>query len=75
MPYNTENARSKRHIVDKGHIEGAAKQVKGTVKEAVRKVTGDTKTEADGKGRIRRRRLIKALERRVGSDLRPPTPL
>jgi uncharacterized protein YjbJ (UPF0337 family) len=35
--------------VDKDRIAGAAKQVKGSVKEAIGKVTGDTKTEAEGK--------------------------
>ena len=34
--------------MDKDRVEGAAHQVKGTVKEAVGKVTGDTKTEAAG---------------------------
>jgi uncharacterized protein YjbJ (UPF0337 family) len=34
--------------MDKDRIEGAAKQVKGTIKEAVGKVTGDTKTQAEG---------------------------
>ncbi len=35
--------------MDKDRIEGAAKQVKGTIKEAVGKNTGDSKTEAEGK--------------------------
>jgi uncharacterized protein YjbJ (UPF0337 family) len=34
--------------MDKDRIEGAAKQVKGTIKEAVGKITGDTKIEAEG---------------------------
>jgi uncharacterized protein YjbJ (UPF0337 family) len=34
--------------MDKDRIEGAAKQVKGTIKEAIGKVTGDTKIEAEG---------------------------
>jgi uncharacterized protein YjbJ (UPF0337 family) len=34
--------------MDKDRIEGAAKQVKGTIKEAIGKVTGDTKVEAEG---------------------------
>jgi uncharacterized protein YjbJ (UPF0337 family) len=37
------------NIMDKDRIEGAAKQVKGTIKEATGKVTGDTKTDAEGK--------------------------
>jgi len=35
--------------MDKDRIEGAAKQVKGSIKEALGKLTGDTKTEAEGK--------------------------
>jgi uncharacterized protein YjbJ (UPF0337 family) len=35
--------------MDKNRIEGAAKQVKGTVKEAAGKVLGDTKLVAEGK--------------------------
>jgi uncharacterized protein YjbJ (UPF0337 family) len=34
--------------MDKDRIEGAAKQVKGTIKEAIGKVTGDVKIEAEG---------------------------
>lgn len=34
--------------MDKDRIEGAAKQVKGTIKEAVGKVTGDVKIQAEG---------------------------
>ncbi len=34
--------------MDKDRIEGAAHQVKGSLKEAVGKVTGDAKTEAEG---------------------------
>lgn len=36
--------------MDKDRIDGAAKQVKGTIKEAIGKVTGDTKTQAEGVG-------------------------
>ncbi len=35
--------------MDKDRIEGAAKQAKGSVKEGLGKVTGDAKTEAEGK--------------------------
>ncbi len=35
--------------MDKNRIEGAAKQMKGSVKEAAGKVTGDAKLEAEGK--------------------------
>ena len=34
--------------MDKDRIAGAAKQVKGSVKEAIGKITGDTKTQAEG---------------------------
>ena len=34
--------------MDKDRIEGAGKNVKGKIKEGVGKVTGDTKTEAEG---------------------------
>jgi len=34
--------------MDKDRIEGTAHQVKGAVKETIGKVTGDTKTEAEG---------------------------
>ncbi len=35
--------------MDKDRIEGSAKQVKGTVKEVVGKVTGDAKLQSEGK--------------------------
>nr|WP_294504840.1 CsbD family protein [uncultured Rhodopila sp.] len=34
--------------MDKDRVEGALHQAKGTVKEAIGKVTGDAKTEAEG---------------------------
>ncbi|MGH8082548.1 MAG: CsbD family protein [Lysobacter sp.] len=34
--------------MDKNRIEGVAKQVKGSVKEAIGKITGDTQTELEG---------------------------
>lgn len=34
--------------MDKDKIDGAAKQVKGSVKEAFGKVTGNTSTQAEG---------------------------
>jgi uncharacterized protein YjbJ (UPF0337 family) len=34
--------------MDKDRVEGAAHQVKGAIKEAAGKVTGDTKIEAEG---------------------------
>jgi uncharacterized protein YjbJ (UPF0337 family) len=36
--------------MNKDRIDGAAKQAKGAVKEAVGSVFGDTKLEAEGKG-------------------------
>ena len=35
--------------MDKDRIEGAAHQAKGAVKETIGKVTGDAKTQAEGK--------------------------
>ena len=34
--------------MDKDRVEGTAHQAKGAIKEAIGKVTGDTKTEAEG---------------------------
>jgi uncharacterized protein YjbJ (UPF0337 family) len=42
-------ARSKETEMDKDRVSGAAHQVKGAVKEGVGKLTGDAKTEAEGK--------------------------
>jgi uncharacterized protein YjbJ (UPF0337 family) len=36
-------------MVDKDRTEGAAKKMAGNVKEAAGKVTGDERTEAEGK--------------------------
>jgi uncharacterized protein YjbJ (UPF0337 family) len=36
-------------MVDKDRIAGSAKVIKGTVKEAIGKVTGDAKLETEGK--------------------------
>lgn len=35
--------------MDKDRVEGVAKQAKGSIKEALGKVTGDAKIEAEGK--------------------------
>jgi uncharacterized protein YjbJ (UPF0337 family) len=35
--------------MDKDRVAGSAKQMKGAVKEAVGKVTGDSKLQAEGK--------------------------
>lgn len=45
--------------MDKDRMKGTAKEIKGSVKKAVGKVTGDSKTEAEGAaektaGRIQR---------------------
>jgi uncharacterized protein YjbJ (UPF0337 family) len=40
---------NQEQIMDKDRVEGAAHQAKGAVKEAVGKLTGDKKTEAEGK--------------------------
>jgi len=36
--------------MDKDRVKGAAREAKGAVKEKFGQVTGDTKTEAEGKG-------------------------
>ena len=36
-------------MVDKDRVAGSAKVIKGTVKEAIGKVIGDTKLEPEGK--------------------------
>jgi uncharacterized protein YjbJ (UPF0337 family) len=35
--------------MDKDRVAGSAKNIKGKIKEGVGKLTGDTKTEAEGK--------------------------
>jgi uncharacterized protein YjbJ (UPF0337 family) len=41
--------REKETEMDKDRIKGSAEQAKGAVKEAVGKVTGDSKLEGEGK--------------------------
>jgi uncharacterized protein YjbJ (UPF0337 family) len=36
-------------VMDKDRIAGAAKEIKGSVKETIGKAVGDTKLESDGK--------------------------
>jgi uncharacterized protein YjbJ (UPF0337 family) len=36
-------------MIDKDRIKGSAEQAKGAVKEVVGKITGDKKTQAEGK--------------------------
>jgi uncharacterized protein YjbJ (UPF0337 family) len=45
----TGNANERQRTMDKDRIKGAANQAKGAVKEKIGQVTGDTKTEAEGK--------------------------
>ena len=40
---------SEEEIMDKDRVVGSAKQVKGAVKQAVGKATGDAKLESEGK--------------------------
>jgi uncharacterized protein YjbJ (UPF0337 family) len=47
-PEGTKPPNSEDKPMDKDRIEGAGKQVKGSVKEAIGKVTGHTKTQAEG---------------------------
>jgi uncharacterized protein YjbJ (UPF0337 family) len=35
--------------IDDDRVEGSAKNIKGSIKEGVGKLTGDSKTEAEGK--------------------------
>jgi uncharacterized protein YjbJ (UPF0337 family) len=44
------HTREKENDMDKDRIKGSADQAKGAVKEAVGKMTGDSKLEAEGKG-------------------------
>jgi uncharacterized protein YjbJ (UPF0337 family) len=37
-------------MVDKDRVEGSATNIKGKIKEAAGKVTGDSKLETEGKG-------------------------
>ena len=37
------------HMIDKNRVEGAGDKAKGAAKEAVGKVTGDSKLKAEGK--------------------------
>jgi uncharacterized protein YjbJ (UPF0337 family) len=39
----------KEFVMDKDRIAGSAKQIKGSVKEALGKAVGDAKLEAEGK--------------------------
>jgi uncharacterized protein YjbJ (UPF0337 family) len=41
-------AQTQENTMDKDRVSGAARQVKGAVKETVGRVTGDAKTQAEG---------------------------
>lgn len=41
---------NKDNLPDNDRIEGSAKNLGGKLKEGIGKLTGDTKTEAEGKG-------------------------
>lgn len=48
--------------MDKNRIEGTTKQVKGSVKEAIGKLTGDRETEAEGAAE----KTVGKAQRKVG---------
>lgn len=61
--------------MDRNRIEGKLKQIKGSVKEALGKVTGDRKTEAEGlaeqrAGEIQEKagEAADAVRKRTGAD-------
>jgi uncharacterized protein YjbJ (UPF0337 family) len=49
MTRHVPDSNDRRDPMDKDRIEGVGKQVKGSVKEAAGKLTGDAKLEAEGK--------------------------
>jgi uncharacterized protein YjbJ (UPF0337 family) len=42
-------ATAEEDLMDKNRVEGAGKQAKGAVKDALGKMTGDSKLQAEGK--------------------------
>jgi uncharacterized protein YjbJ (UPF0337 family) len=50
-------------VMDRDRIAGAAKEIKGSVKEAVGKVVGDAKLQSDGKAE----RTAGQIQNAVGS--------
>jgi uncharacterized protein YjbJ (UPF0337 family) len=48
-------------IMDKDRVEGAAKVAAGKVKQAVGKVVGDAKLQADGKAKVAEGRVQNAV--------------
>jgi len=57
--------------MDKDRIAGSAKQAKGSVKEAIGKVTGDTKTQAEGAAE---KRLARCRTRSAVPEMRRGMP-
>jgi uncharacterized protein YjbJ (UPF0337 family) len=60
--------------MDKDRVAGSAKKAKGSVKEAIGKVTGDSKTQAEGaaeKTVARRKMLSEESKTRCAA---PPSP-
>jgi uncharacterized protein YjbJ (UPF0337 family) len=55
-PFTTGDA-----VMDKDRIQGSLKQVVGRIKEAVGRVVGDRKTEADGKAEMAAGKVQNAL--------------
>jgi uncharacterized protein YjbJ (UPF0337 family) len=49
MPTAIRTTRTETIVMDKDRIVGSAKEIKGSVKEAVGKATGDAKLRADGR--------------------------
>lgn len=47
--------------MDKDRIEGSAKQVAGNLKQAVGKVTGDAKLQAEGKADVLKGKIQNAV--------------
>jgi uncharacterized protein YjbJ (UPF0337 family) len=45
----SNNTTSKEPIMDREHVKGATDKVKGAVKDAAGKLTGDEKMQAEGK--------------------------
>jgi uncharacterized protein YjbJ (UPF0337 family) len=56
--------------VDKERIEGSAQQAEGLVKEAIGKLTGDAKLEAEGQSRQGRRKASERSWRPTGRSSR-----
>ena len=63
--------------MDKDRVAGSARKNKGSVKEAIGKVTGDSKTQAEGAAeqtRGRARNAVGSVKDTVRQATRPRTP-